>query len=96
MLTRDQSPMATKQLGRTMSVEAPTDLQGRLVAMQQAFFPMNLNAIQLYFRVNSDFINKSLNLMQAVPCLVAQRQPVLLSPQNTPRDMSGIPGKDAV
>lgn len=54
--------------------------------MQPAFFPLNL-AIQLYFRVNSDFINKSLNVMQAVPRLVAQRQAVLLSPQNTQRNV---------
>ena len=63
--------------------------------MQQAFLPQN-PAIQLYFGVNSDFINKSLDVMQAVPCLVAQRQAVLLSPPNTQTDMPGIPGGDTV
>lgn len=60
--------------------------------MQQAFFPLNLT-IQLYFRVNSGFMNKSLNVMQAVCCLVAQRQAVLLSPHS---EKSRIPGGDYV
>lgn len=52
--------------------------------MQQAAFPLTL-AIQLYYRANSDFFNKYLSVMQAVPCLVTQRQAALSSPQ-TPRE----------
>lgn len=81
--------------GQNYVSRGPTELQGRPVAMQQAFSPLSL-AIHLLFRVNSDFINKSLGVMQAVPCLVAQRPTVLLSPQNAGRDGAGIPGRDAV
>lgn len=60
----------------------------------EAFFPLNL-AIQLYFRVNSDFINKSLNALQAVPRLASCTEAgPLLSPPNTRRDMPGIPRRD--
>lgn len=61
--------------------------------MQQASFPLTL-AIQLYYRGKSDFFNKCLSVMQAVPCVVTQRHAVHLT--DTQRDVSVIPGRPGV